>query len=79
MERCAYHVINVKIINVHMGQILPCGQVTGNELKEFKISGLNLLHLINTNKCEWLYQNPPHMHTMAKNGFHHQLIAPSIS
>ena len=35
----AYHVINVEIIKVHAGQILPCGRVTGN--KEFTIGGLN--------------------------------------
>ena len=31
--------INVGIIKVHVGQILPCGQVIGN--KEFTIGGLN--------------------------------------
>ena len=30
--------INVEIIKVHAGQILPCGRVTGN--KEFTIGGL---------------------------------------
>ena len=29
--------------------------------------------------CDWLCQIPPHMYTMAKNGFHHQLIAPLIN
>ena len=29
--------------------------------------------------CDQLYQNPPHMHTMAKNSFHHQSVAPSIN
>ena len=32
--------INVEIIKVHAGQILPCGWVTGN--KEFIIGGLIL-------------------------------------
>lgn len=32
-------VTNVEIIKVHAGQILPCGQVTGN--KKFTISDLN--------------------------------------
>ena len=31
--------INVEIIKVHAGQILPCGRVTGN--KEFTIGGLS--------------------------------------
>ena len=35
--------INVEIIKVHAGQILPCGQVTGN--KEFTIGGLNVVHV----------------------------------
>ena len=73
MERRAYHMINVE--TVYVGQTLPCGQVTGSELEEFKISCLNLLHLINTNKCEWFYENPPHTHTVVKNGFHYQSIA----
>ena len=30
--------INIEIIKVHAGQILPCGRVTGN--KEFTIGGL---------------------------------------
>ena len=38
MQWHAYHMISVEIINVHAGQILPCGQVTGN--KEFTIGGL---------------------------------------
>ena len=33
--------INVEIIKVHAGQILPCGRVTGN--KEFTIGGLTVL------------------------------------
>ena len=31
MQRHAYHMINVEGIKVHAGQILPCGQVTGNK------------------------------------------------
>ena len=31
--------INIEIIKVHAGQILPCGRVTGN--KEFTIGGLS--------------------------------------
>ena len=34
--------INVEIIKVYAGQILPCGQVTGN--KEFTIGGLIHAH-----------------------------------
>ena len=33
--------INVEIIKVYAGQILPCGQVTGN--KEFTIGGVRLV------------------------------------
>ena len=29
--------------------------------------------------CDWICQNPPHMHTTAKNVFHHQSIDLSIS
>ena len=29
--------------------------------------------------CDQICQNPPNMHTMAKNSFHHQLIASSIN
>ena len=39
--------INVEIIKVHSGQILPCGRVTGN--KEFTIGGLSIIML-----SEWL-------------------------
>ena len=39
----AYHVINVEIVKVHVGQILPCGQVTVN--KELRIGGLEDRHL----------------------------------
>ena len=29
--------------------------------------------------CDWICQNPPHMHTMAKNVFHRQSIGLLIS
>ena len=35
--------INVEIIKVHVGQILPCEQVTGN--KEFTIGDLSIMEI----------------------------------
>ena len=36
-----YHMINIEIMKVHVGQVLPCGQVTRD--KEFIIGGLSLI------------------------------------
>ena len=42
--------INVEIIKVHAGQILPCGWVTGN--KEFTIGGLNTVASCTFSYCK---------------------------
>ena len=42
MQRHAYHMINVEIMKVHVGQILPRGRVTGN--KKLRIGGLIVIN-----------------------------------
>ena len=43
--------INVEVIKVHAGQILPCGRVTGN--KEFTIG--DLTQVLNANSIYLFY------------------------
>ena len=48
--------INVEIIKVHVGQILPCGRVTGN--KELTIGGLTIaINLVSFCFCVELHVN----------------------